>query len=174
MSPGRLVLEVVAGNAPGTQIEVDEELLIGREASDAGTLADDVEISRRHARISRGAEGEFVLEDLGSTNGTFVNGQPIDAPRRLADGDRVEVGATTLTVVLPLAESPAAPQATAEREVPPSSVGIPPLSLQIDVDLARREAMVVLGDGSDAVRLEYAGDGWRIDRDPAQASPERG
>ncbi len=171
MSPGTLVLEVVAGNAPGTQIEVDEDLLIGREASAAGKLADDVEISRQHARITRGADGEFVIEDLGSTNGTFVNGERIDAPHRLADGDRLEVGATTLTVVLPRPESPAEIQATAEREVVPSSpAGVPPLSLRIEVDLPGRVAMLALDDGSDAVRLEYADGGWRIARDQAQAS----
>jgi hypothetical protein len=170
MPPGTLVLEVVAGNAPGTQIEVDDELLIGRQASDAGKLGDDAEISRQHARISRGPDGEFVVEDLGSTNGTFVNGKRIDAPRRLADGDRLEVGATTLTVALPSAQAPATTVTTAEREMPPPAAGIPPLSLRIDVDLAGRVALLALDDGSDAVRLEYADGAWRISPGQAQTT----
>jgi pSer/pThr/pTyr-binding forkhead associated (FHA) protein len=170
MSPGTLVLEVVAGNAPGTEIEVEEELLIGRQATGAGTLGEDVEISRRHAQISRDADGAFVIEDLGSTNGTFVNGERIEAPTRLGDGDRIEVGATTLTVVLPTAESPLAIQPTAERALPGAPAAVPPLSLRIEVDMAGRVAVLALDDDSDSVRLEYADGGWRIDRDPG-ASP---
>jgi pSer/pThr/pTyr-binding forkhead associated (FHA) protein len=143
MSPGRLLLEVVAGNALGSQIEVENDFLIGRHAPGAGTLAEDYEISRRHARISRAPEGHFLIEDLASTNGTFVNGARIDAPQRLAEGDRVEVGGTTLVV-----------------HPPPEPV--PALSLRIDIDLAGREATLALDDGSDAVRLEYAEGGWRI------------
>ena len=92
MSPGRLLLEVVVGNAVGSQIEVEDEFLIGREAPDAGKLADDHEISRRHARITRTPEGAFVIEDLASTNGTFVNGARIKASQRLTEGDRIELG----------------------------------------------------------------------------------
>jgi hypothetical protein len=169
MSPGSLMLDVVAGNALGSQIEVDSDLLIGRHAPGAGTLADDDEISRHHARISRGPEGDYMIEDLASTNGTFVNGARIAAPHRLADGDRVEVGATTLVVHAP-AEPASAREATAARAVPadpaeqagPAPAGIPPLSLRIDIDLGAREATLALDDGSDAVRLTYADGGWRI------------
>jgi pSer/pThr/pTyr-binding forkhead associated (FHA) protein len=143
MSPGRLLLEVVAGNALGSQIEVEDDFLIGRQAPGAGTLADDHEISRHHARISRAPEGDFVIEDLASTNGTFVNGARIATPQRLADGDRVEVGGTTLVI-----HAPAEP--------------VPALSLRIDVDLAGRGATLSLDDNSDAVRLEYADGAWRI------------
>ena len=159
MSPERLLLEVVAGNALGSQIEVENDLLIGREARGVGALAEDNEISRRHARISRTPEGEFVIEDLASTNGTFVNGARIAEPRRLAEGDRVEVGGTALVAHTPAEQARA--QATAARPVP-APAGIPPLSLRIDIDLAGREATLALDDGSDAVRLEYADGGWRI------------
>jgi predicted component of type VI protein secretion system len=169
MSPGRLLLEVVAGNALGSQIEVETDFLIGRQAPGAGTLADDYEISREHARISRAAGGDFMIEDLASTNGTFVNGARIAAPQRLAEGDRVEVGGTTLMVHTP-AESAPAQQSTAARAVPAhpaeqparAPAGIPALSLRIDIDLVGCEATLSLGDGSDAVRLEYADGGWRI------------
>ena len=48
--------------------------MIGRAASGEGRLGDDAELSRRHARVARDADGRLTIEDLGSANGTFVNG----------------------------------------------------------------------------------------------------
>jgi predicted component of type VI protein secretion system len=90
--------EVVAGRAIGMSILLDDELLIGRHADGAGRLADDDEISRSHARISLDRSGYCGIEDLGSTNGTFVNGLRITGPQTLAVGDTIEVGGTTLVV----------------------------------------------------------------------------
>jgi pSer/pThr/pTyr-binding forkhead associated (FHA) protein len=90
--------EVVAGRAVGMSILLDDELLIGRHADGAGRLADDDEISRSHARISLDRSGFCAIEDLGSTNGTFVNGLRIAGPQTLSVGDTVEVGGTTLVV----------------------------------------------------------------------------
>jgi pSer/pThr/pTyr-binding forkhead associated (FHA) protein len=91
-------LEVVAGKAVGMSILVDDELLIGRHAEGAGRLAEDEEISRSHARLSLDRSGFCAIEDLGSTNGTYVNGLRIKGPQTLAEGDTVEVGGTTLVV----------------------------------------------------------------------------
>ena len=77
---------------------LDDELLIGRHADGAGRLADDEEISRSHARISLDRSGFCAIEDLGSTNGTFVNGLRVSGPQTLSVGDTVEVGGTTLVV----------------------------------------------------------------------------
>jgi pSer/pThr/pTyr-binding forkhead associated (FHA) protein len=90
--------EVVAGRAIGMSILLDDELLIGRHADGAGRLADDDEISRSHARLSLDRSGFCAIEDLGSTNGTFVNGLRIAGPQTLSVGDTVEVGGTTLVV----------------------------------------------------------------------------
>lgn len=90
--------EVVAGNAAGTFFLVEDELLIGRHAEGPGQLADDDEISRAHARVTVDQSGFCTIEDLGSTNGTFVNGLRITAPQTLAEGDSIELGATTLVV----------------------------------------------------------------------------
>jgi pSer/pThr/pTyr-binding forkhead associated (FHA) protein len=90
--------EVVAGRAVGMSVLLDDELLIGRHAEGAGRLADDDEISRSHARISLDRSGFCAIEDLGSTNGTFVNGLRISGPQTLSVGDTVEVGGTTLVV----------------------------------------------------------------------------
>jgi predicted component of type VI protein secretion system len=92
---------VTEGPAAGSVLTVtNEELLIGRQAPGAGKLGNDIEISRRHARVSREANGQFLIEDLGSTNGTYVNGERIAGARVLAAGDKLEMGDTKLTVEL--------------------------------------------------------------------------
>jgi predicted component of type VI protein secretion system len=91
-------LEVVAGKAAGMSILVDNELTIGRHAQGAGRLADDEEISRSHARVTLDQDGHCAVEDLGSTNGTFVNGLRISAPHALSVGDTIEVGGTTIVL----------------------------------------------------------------------------
>ena len=82
-------IRITGGPAQGTNIEVGQELQIGRSAGTEGRLGDDPEISRQHARITRNPQGQLVVEDLGSTNGTYVNGQRITAPTTvtLADND---------------------------------------------------------------------------------------
>jgi pSer/pThr/pTyr-binding forkhead associated (FHA) protein len=73
---------------------VGNQILIGREEGLDISLQDP-EASRRHARISWQA-GQFVIEDLGSTNGTFVNGVQLTSPQILNAGDSVGIGQTAL------------------------------------------------------------------------------
>ena len=96
--PGE-VLEVLEGKAAGRQIPVGDELVIGRGSDETGRLADDPELSRRHARFSTDGEGVLMVEDFNSTNGTFVNGERITGARRLQPGDTVKVGATVMQVL---------------------------------------------------------------------------
>jgi pSer/pThr/pTyr-binding forkhead associated (FHA) protein len=87
-----LILEIVEGDDAGRQTPLTGSIEIGREASLALPL-DDEQTSRRHARVE--AQGDHaVLEDLGSTNGTYLNGQPIEGQRTLRPGDRLRVGLT--------------------------------------------------------------------------------
>lgn len=94
-------LLVTDGNAKGREIVIGAgEFLIGRLADDDnGRLADDAELSRRHARIMRTPDGGIEIEDLGSTNGTYVNDQRVETRRRLEPGDVIEVGQTKLSVL---------------------------------------------------------------------------
>jgi hypothetical protein len=89
-----LILEIVEGAGAGKQLPVDGALDAGREPSLPLHL-DDGQVSRRHARFSPQG-GEVVVEDLGSTNGTYVNDQPISSPRALRPGDKVRLGLTVL------------------------------------------------------------------------------
>src|SRR3954465_4937331 len=90
-----LVLEIVEGSEAGRQIPLDSVIDVGREPSLPLHLDQDTQVSRRHARISQQG-GQVVVEDLGSTNGTYVNDQPISAPRTLNPGDKVRIGLTVL------------------------------------------------------------------------------
>ena len=87
-------MEVVEGADSGRQIMLSSSLEAGREPSLEITL-DDRKVSRRHLRLEPTASGAAV-EDLGSTNGTYVNDQPIHARRTLVPGDRVRLGLTVL------------------------------------------------------------------------------
>jgi pSer/pThr/pTyr-binding forkhead associated (FHA) protein len=261
-------LEVIDGKAVGMSVIVEDELVIGRQVEGAGRLADDDEISRLHARITLDAGGSCAIEDLGSTNGTYVNGTKISAPQTLSAGDTIEIGGTTLVLrELPPAEAaapgreatrmataqpgaafaqmpamaepgverrgepppayPAAPPesvAPAYPAAPPESVARvypaappepataalepvavahpaappqpatgarpvasahpaappppiappepPPLSLQLEVDFAAREARLSVGPNSSPIRLVFEAGAWRLN--PASTNQEGG
>jgi diguanylate cyclase (GGDEF)-like protein len=87
---GRASLTVLAGLNAGQVFTLDrDETIVGR-GRDVAVRIDDTGISRKHARIRR-TEGRYVFEDLGSTNGVFVNGRRVERID-LANGDRVQVG----------------------------------------------------------------------------------
>src|SRR2546423_3228055 len=90
-----LILEIVEGSGAGKQVPLDNVVDVGREPSLPLHLDEDSQVSRRHARFT--AQGGTVsVEDLGSTNGTYVNDQPISSPRSLNPGDKVRIGLTVL------------------------------------------------------------------------------
>lgn len=72
----------------------DRSCVIGR-AEDADIILDDEGVSRHHAKIVRFANETTALKDLGSRNGTFVNGEPIKQ-RALENGDRIQIGTVTI------------------------------------------------------------------------------
>ena len=86
---------IIDGANAGEQISLDEApLLIGR-GSDAAIRLDDDYVSTRHARIASSGEQWFV-EDLGSTNGTYIGTQRLTQPTTLQLGSQVRIGKTTL------------------------------------------------------------------------------
>jgi class 3 adenylate cyclase len=92
-------LVIVAGEEAGRSIVIDRETSVGRDVG-VDLILPDPEISRRHAVFRR--SGEILeVEDLGSLNGTWVNGARISAPVRLAPDDTVKLGATHLRVLAP-------------------------------------------------------------------------
>lgn len=87
-------LVVLAGERAGRKLTVDKELVFGRSRG-VGLQLDDPQVSRRHGRIALGPEGWF-LEDLGSRNGTTLNGIPAAGQMVVQFGDRVQVGDSLL------------------------------------------------------------------------------
>ena len=108
-----LILEIIEGGDPGRQIELVDSIERGRDPSASVALEDD-QASRRHARISVQG-GQAVAEDLGSTNGTYVNDQPISGPRPLQADDRIRIGGTVFQL---RTTQQVSIQATAVRRVP--------------------------------------------------------
>lgn len=91
----RCTLVVLNGPQPGRIITVQsDEIVIGRGAN-VGARIEDNGLSRQHARVFRRGD-RWYIEDLESTNGTYVGGQPVKVPRIVSDGDRVLVGQSTL------------------------------------------------------------------------------
>ncbi len=95
---GRRTWRLLVVDPPATRgrgFDLHGELTIGRAAGCGISLPDDTYISNVHARVFE-QDGDVFVEDLGSTNGTLVNGAPLSEPRRLRKGDRVQAGETIL------------------------------------------------------------------------------
>jgi two-component system, cell cycle response regulator len=89
------VLTVLTGGASGRQFKVMKGTAVIGRANHAEVRLEDDGISRTHARI-RAETGRAWVEDMGSRNGTFVNGQKIAATTELKDGDKIKVGRGTV------------------------------------------------------------------------------
>jgi len=91
LDPGQGLLLVKRGpNAGSTFLLEKDSTSVGR-APESDVFLDDVTVSRRHAQIMRRPDGSFSVSDLGSLNGTYVNGEQVDETR-LAGGDEVQIG----------------------------------------------------------------------------------
>lgn len=94
--PGFAELWAVSGGTVGQRWQLPTvDVKIGREATNLVSINDE-RASREHAKI-RFADGVYTIIDLGSSNGTLVNDQPVLAPTRLNDGDTIKIGGTALT-----------------------------------------------------------------------------
>src|SRR3954469_4314094 len=90
----RATLTVITGAATGRMFKLSGGMTIGRAPVCEIRLEDDG-ISRSHARVKCEGDNAWV-EDLGSRNGTFVNGEKIGQLVKIADGDKIQVGRTTV------------------------------------------------------------------------------
>jgi two-component system, cell cycle response regulator len=88
-------LLVLAGGNVGEMYRIDEgETFVGRSGNVTIRIDDDG-VSRRHARLFHAGE-EMLIEDLGSSNGTNVNGTRVEHQAQLRDGDKIQLGSTTI------------------------------------------------------------------------------
>jgi len=91
----RGVLAVLTGSKPGMLVPIEgEDLTVGRSA-DAVLVLDDDSLSRLHARFFA-LQDKYFVQDLGSTNGTLIDGERIEQPVQLVDGARIQLGLSTV------------------------------------------------------------------------------
>jgi pSer/pThr/pTyr-binding forkhead associated (FHA) protein len=92
-------LKFISGKYQGGEfpLKSDKPCVIGRSSELDMVLVEDM-VSRKHAKITWG-QGKLNIEDLGSTNGTFVNGEKILKPSRIKEGDRILIGTSILKLV---------------------------------------------------------------------------
>ena len=161
------------------------ELVVGRSANDCDlSLSDAIELSKQHARFVRSGR-RVTLEDLNSTNGTFVNGTQISAPVELQSGDRIRFGNqnfqySTSEIVQPVttAPEPIAEEKKWFTEIAGISLG--PLTdseLQALAQSGRLEPSDMIHSGDvfrsrAAVDVEILHDHWRAQSAPQPAVAE--
>lgn len=150
---GCLVVE--SGNMRGQVFELGDSLRIGR-IEDNDLYLDDPQLSRHHAIIHQDESG-YTVSDLDSTNGTFLNGERITGQRRLAEGDRIRVGNTSLvfrwlseaeqaspSTVMATTAPPAVVPAAAEYSPPPAAATPAPKSSRPSIGLMMMAGGVVV------------------------------
>jgi DNA-binding NtrC family response regulator len=141
-------LLLLSGPSAGLRYEIQEEAIIGRSPSCEIPLPEDDQISRRHARFAV-VNGQVRLSDLGSRNGTLVNGDRVAGEVLLQPGDRVLVGKTTVLV-----EPPGAAALGGPASVPPARLPIEEVLPHVGPEAALYSAgAALLGASSEAMVL---------------------
>ena len=120
-----LILKVIAGPNAGAEIGVEKgkTYVVGKDPNSCDIVFNDMSVSRNHARLSVSADGVMEIEDLGSKNGTVVNGAVIDAKRTITPQDLVALGTTAFMIIDREAPqetiySPGVPTYEAPKETP--------------------------------------------------------
>ena len=106
LRPGQALLAVQGGAAAGALFLLDAQRVTAGRGGDSDIFLDDITVSRRHAEFRR-ESGGFVIHDVGSLNGTYVNRQRID-DQRLTSGDEVQIGKFRMVFVAAAGEGEAA------------------------------------------------------------------
>ena len=102
-------------NSKGEQFPVVGTCSLGRAPTNQIALADE-RASRRHALVHAQEQHQYWLVDLGSSNGTLLNGRRVSQPTELRDTDRIEIGATALTFRQPSATATTVTRAAASDQ----------------------------------------------------------
>jgi len=119
----KATLEVRQGAQIGTTFPLAGDIVVLGREENVDIPIHDPEVSRRHARISWQA-GRYILEDLNSTNGTYLNGVQITIPQPLQPGDQIGMGQTML--VFQTQAAPVTVQPPAAQPAPPPPPAAPP------------------------------------------------
>jgi pSer/pThr/pTyr-binding forkhead associated (FHA) protein len=98
LPPGTALLVVKRGPNAGSRFLLDSDVTTAGRHPESDIFLDDVTVSRRHAEFRRSPNGGFVVRDVGSLNGTYLNRERIDSAE-LANGDEVQIGKYRLAFV---------------------------------------------------------------------------
>ena len=176
----RFRLVVRRGPTPSQSWDLDgEQITIGRDVSN-DIVINDPESSRQHLRLRRRRGGGYELEDLGSTNGTFVNGQRLSGTRTLRNGDMLGLGETVTLAYerVPGTEgvaalgSPWSPPAETASPAKPSDAA--PLPEAPEQQPAAAPEPAAPAPREPAPEVEGAGSGYDYDPYDVQESEPRG
>jgi pSer/pThr/pTyr-binding forkhead associated (FHA) protein len=96
LEDGQALLLVKRGPSAGSTFLLDKESTAAGRNTESDVFLDDITVSRTHAVFERRSDGSWFVRDLGSLNGTYVNGEQVDETK-LASGDEVQVGKFKLT-----------------------------------------------------------------------------
>jgi pSer/pThr/pTyr-binding forkhead associated (FHA) protein len=133
--PRRAHLVIVSGDTPGRSVPIDRDVLVIGRSREADVQLDVVGVSRKHARITRGAGSTLNLIDLGAKNGTWLNGERVDVAA-LHHGDRIQIAEVVLQLVITqdevLQPSPPLPSTPAEPQL-----GLSAREWEVAVEVAR-------------------------------------
>ncbi len=167
-------LRVLEGPDAGKMFAIGEDVVLGRDDTADVVLADPTgQLSRRHARI-RADGGATVVEDLESTNGTFVNGERVRGRHPLVSGDRIAVGASTLEFT-PAAEVTRARDLRADqtvaRDIPSDADATRARDIPTDADATRARDIPTDADATRARNMP--GDVTRARHIPTDADATR-
>lgn len=134
------------GPAPGKTFALSkEELYLGRDISN-DIVVNDAEVSRKHARLLLQA-GQYVVEDLGSTNGTFINDERISGPHILSAGEVIQFGENVIMVY-------EASQYDADATVAVSAKDIPVEAPEMEAEAEEEAAEEVVQEAVEEVMPE--------------------
>lgn len=92
--PRKLV--ILKGPESGRSLELTDEIITLGRASDSRVVLSDEYCSNRHARLVKRADGRWLLEDMGSTNGTFLQERKVTGPTVVGIGESIRVGRTEI------------------------------------------------------------------------------
>jgi pSer/pThr/pTyr-binding forkhead associated (FHA) protein len=96
LEPGQALLMVKRGPNAGSTFLLESELVTAGRNTESEVFLDDVTVSRKHAIFERHDDGSWFVRDVGSLNGTYVNGEQVDETK-LATRDEVQIGRFKLT-----------------------------------------------------------------------------
>ncbi len=96
---GSALLMVLKGPAAGARFLLRDDRVVAGRRGESDIFLDDITVSRRHAAFIR-KDGSFLIEDLGSLNGTYVNRRLLKEPLLLRNGDEVQIGKYRMIFVL--------------------------------------------------------------------------